>query len=61
MIILRTFSKIYGLAALRVGYALASEEIIHNMNKIRGPFNVNKLAQAAAIAALEDEDFQKNI
>ncbi|SHH70312.1 histidinol phosphate aminotransferase apoenzyme [Caloranaerobacter azorensis DSM 13643] len=59
LIILRTFSKIYGLAALRIGYALASEEIIHNMNKIRGPFNVNKLAQAAAIAALEDEDFIK--
>ncbi|KGG80123.1 histidinol-phosphate aminotransferase [Caloranaerobacter azorensis H53214] len=59
LIVLRTFSKIYGLAALRVGYALASEEIIHNMNKIRGPFNVNKLAQAAAIAALEDEDFIK--
>ncbi|WP_427340389.1 histidinol-phosphate transaminase [Caloranaerobacter sp. DY30410] len=59
LIILRTFSKIYGLAALRIGYALANEEIIHNMNKIRGPFNVNKLAQVAAIAALEDEDFIK--
>lgn len=59
LIILRTFSKIYGLAALRIGYALASEEIIHNMNKIRGPFNVNKLAQVAALAALEDEDFIK--
>ncbi|KPU26525.1 histidinol-phosphate aminotransferase [Caloranaerobacter sp. TR13] len=59
LIVLRTFSKIYGLAALRIGYALASEEIIHNMNKIRGPFNVNKLAQVAALAALEDEDFIK--
>lgn len=59
LIVLRTFSKIYGLAALRIGYTLASEEIIHNMNKIRGPFNVNKLAQVAALAALEDEDFIK--
>lgn len=59
IIILRTFSKIYGLAALRVGYTMASEEIIHNINKIRGPFNVNTLAQVAAIAALEDEDFIK--
>ncbi|SCG84146.1 histidinol-phosphate aminotransferase [Proteiniborus sp. DW1] len=57
LIILRTFSKIYGLAALRVGYTMASEEIITNINKVRGPFNVNTLAQVAAIAALEDEDF----
>ena len=59
IIILRTFSKIYGLAALRVGYTMASEEIITNINKVRGPFNVNTLAQVAAIAALEDEDFLK--
>lgn len=57
MIILRTFSKIYGLAALRVGYTMASKEIIENINKVRGPFNVNTLAQVAALAALEDEDF----
>lgn len=59
LIIMRTFSKIYGLAALRVGYTMASEEIIHNINKIRGPFNVNTLAQVAALAAYEDEDFIK--
>lgn len=59
LIIMRTFSKMYGLAALRVGYTMASEDIIENINKIRGPFNVNKLAQVAAIAALEDEEFVK--
>lgn len=59
IIILKTFSKIYGLAALRVGYTMASEEIITNINKVRGPFNVNTLAQVAAVAALEDEDFLK--
>ncbi|WP_202708242.1 histidinol-phosphate transaminase [Sporosalibacterium faouarense] len=59
LIVLRTFSKIYGLAALRVGYTMASEEIISNINKIRGPFNVNTLAQVAAVAALGDDDFIK--
>lgn len=59
LIVMRTFSKIYGLAALRVGYTMASEEIIHNINKIRGPFNVNTLAQVAALAALEDDEFIK--
>ncbi|ABR50588.1 histidinol-phosphate aminotransferase [Alkaliphilus metalliredigens QYMF] len=57
VIIMRTFSKAYGLAALRVGYTLASEEILNEINKIRGPFNVNTLAQVAAISALEDEAF----
>ncbi|MBN4051096.1 MAG: histidinol-phosphate transaminase [Alkaliphilus sp.] len=59
VLIMRTFSKIYGLAALRVGYTLASEEIIANINKTRGPFNVNTAAQVAAIAALNDLDFLK--
>ena len=59
LLILRTFSKIYGLAALRVGYTIASEEILKNIDKIRPPFNVNAVAQAAAIAALEDDDFVK--
>lgn len=57
LIVMRTFSKIYGLAALRVGYTLASEEILKNIDKIRGPFNVNTLGQAAALAALEDQEF----
>jgi histidinol-phosphate aminotransferase len=54
--VLRTFSKAYGLAGLRVGYAIASEEIAGAMARLRQPFNVNALAQAAAIAALEDEE-----
>lgn len=57
ILVLRTFSKIYGLAALRVGYTMANEEIIYNMNKIRGAFNVNSLAQVAALAALDDQEF----
>ena len=57
VIVMRTFSKAYGLAALRVGYTMASEEIITNINKIRGPFNVTTLSQVAAIAALEDSAF----
>ncbi len=54
VIALRTFSKIYGLAGLRVGYAIASEDIIRDMHAVREPFNVNRLAQAAAAAALRD-------
>ncbi len=56
IIILRTFSKIYGLAGLRVGYGVGSPEIIELLNKARPPFNVNSLAQVAALASLEDED-----
>lgn len=52
---LRTFSKIYGLAGLRVGYGVASEEIIKLLEKVRQPFNVNSLAQVAALAALDDQ------
>lgn len=59
LIILRTFSKAYGLAALRVGYTIAHEDIISNIDKVRGPFNVNSLAQVAATASLEDQDFIK--
>lgn len=59
IIIMRTFSKAYGLASLRVGYTLASEEIIENINKIRPAFNVSTFAQVAAIAALDDQDFVK--
>ncbi len=55
VLILRTFSKIYGLAGLRVGYGLAGEEIIREINTVREPFNVNAVAQVAARAALEDE------
>jgi len=59
LIVLQTFSKIYGLAALRVGYAIASEDIIEKLNRVRPPFNVNHLAQIAAIFALEDEEHVK--
>ncbi len=54
VLILRTFSKIYGLAGLRIGYGIAKPEIISSMMKVRTPFNVNRLAQIAAIAALDD-------
>ena len=57
IIILRTFSKIYGLAGLRIGYAVADKEIIRYLERARQPFNVNSLAQAAAFAALNDTDF----
>jgi histidinol-phosphate aminotransferase len=54
LVVCRTFSKIYGLASLRVGYAVASPTIIDYMNRVRAPFNVSALAQAAATAALDD-------
>ena len=56
VIVLRTFSKIYGLAGLRVGYGMASPEIISLLNRVREPFNVNLLAQEAAVAALKDQE-----
>lgn len=57
LVVTRTFSKIYGLAGLRVGYALASAEIADLMSRVRQPFNVNNLAIAAAVAALDDHLF----
>jgi histidinol-phosphate aminotransferase len=54
LIVLRTFSKVYGLAALRVGYAIAPAPLIDYMNRIRAPFNVTTIGQAAATAALDD-------
>lgn len=56
ILILRTFSKIYGLAGLRIGYGIAGDSILAEMNKVRQPFNVNTLAQKAAAAALRDRD-----
>ena len=55
--ILRTFSKIYGLASLRVGWGYGSKKIIEEMNKIKPPFNVNRIAQVSAIEALKDKSF----
>jgi histidinol-phosphate aminotransferase len=57
LIVLRTFSKIYGLAGLRVGYALASPDLIACFNQVREPFPVDRLAQAAAEATLDDEAY----
>lgn len=57
VVCLRTFSKIYGLAALRVGYGYAAREIVAVLNRVRQPFNVNAIAQAAALAALDDVEF----
>jgi len=57
LVITRTFSKIYGMAGLRIGYALCSAEIADLMNRVRQPFNGNNLALAAAVAALDDHEF----
>lgn len=56
IIILRTFSKIWGLAGLRIGYGIANKEIIDILNRCRPPFNVNSLAQVAAVASLNDKE-----
>ncbi len=56
VVVLRTFSKIYGLAGLRVGYGITTSEIASYVNRVRPPFNVNSLAQAAAQAALLDDE-----
>jgi histidinol-phosphate aminotransferase len=54
LILMRTFSKIYGLAGLRIGYGVAHPELVGVLEKIRQPFNINLLAQVAALAALDD-------
>ena len=57
VVITRTFSKIYGLAGLRVGWGYGSKEIIDTLNKIKPPFNVNRVALFAASAAVKDNDW----
>ncbi|RUM47914.1 MAG: histidinol-phosphate transaminase [Desulfocapsa sp.] len=57
VVALRTFSKAYGLAGIRVGFGLMSAELAGYLHRVRSPFNVNKLAQVAAVAALEDTEF----
>ena len=57
----RTFSKMYGLAGLRVGYGIAGREIIDILNRLREPFNVNSIAQAAAVAVLADDAYYRKI
>ena len=59
IIILRTFSKIYGLAGARLGYGLAKQEVISNLMKLRISFNVNRISQMAGIAALDDHEHAK--
>ena len=56
LIVLRTFSKVYGLAGLRIGYGIGPAALLTEMNKIRGPFNTSGVAQAAASAALDDTE-----
>jgi len=56
VLVLRTFSKVYGLAGLRLGYGLAHPELIEALNRIRSPFNANSVAQAAGLAALDDRE-----
>ncbi|WP_010650659.1 histidinol-phosphate transaminase [Oceanobacillus massiliensis] len=57
LIVMRTFSKAYGLAGLRIGYGIANEQIVTTLDKVRGPFNTTSIAQFAAVAALEDQSF----
>lgn len=57
LVVTRTFSKVFGLAGLRLGYALSRPEVADILNRIRQPFNVSSLAQAAGLAALADEDY----
>lgn len=59
VLILRTFSKAYGLASFRVGYAIGNEDVIAKLDPVRAPFNNNVLSQKVAIVALEDQDFIK--
>ena len=60
IIVLRTFSKIYALAGMRVGYGVANREIISYLNRVKPPFNVTRLAQAAALASLQDDAFARH-
>ncbi|SFM13454.1 histidinol-phosphate transaminase [Halanaerobium salsuginis] len=59
LFLMRTFSKAYGLAGMRIGYALGNSELIDYLNRLRGPFNVNRLAQQAAVQALTATDHLK--
>jgi histidinol-phosphate aminotransferase len=59
-IVLRTFSKIYGLAGLRIGYGVTTPEIANLLNRVRPPFNANSIAQCAALAALSDDEHVAN-
>ena len=58
VLVLRTFSKIYGLAGIRIGYGIAKTSVLAEMNKIRSPFNTSSIAQAAALGALADDEYR---
>jgi histidinol-phosphate aminotransferase len=60
VMILRTFSKVYGLASLRIGYGIGNAEFIQKIEPVREPFNTSRFAQAAAIAAISDQEFVKD-
>jgi len=60
VIVLRTFSKIYGLAGLRIGYGVTTPEMTNLLNRVRPPFNANSIAQRAALAALDDDEHVAN-
>ncbi|WP_391573201.1 histidinol-phosphate transaminase [Cohnella sp.] len=57
VVVLRTFSKIYGLASLRIGYGIGQPGVIRSINQVREPFNTSRMGQAAALAALQDVEF----
>ena len=61
MIVMRTFSKVVGIAGVRIGYVVTSEEICRQMHKVKNTFTTNRLAQAAALAALEDDDYIEKV
>lgn len=60
LVVTRTFSKVYGLAALRIGYSVSHPDIADLLNRVRQPFNVNAMSLVAAVAALDDQDHVKN-
>lgn len=60
VMVLRTFSKVYGLAGLRIGYGIAAPDVVATVNRVRSPFNTSSLAQVAALAALEDGEWVRS-
>lgn len=61
ILVTRTFSKMFGLAGLRIGYAVADKEVIDILNRIRDPFNINSVAQVAALACLQDGGYYRRV
>lgn len=61
VVVLRTFSKAYGLASQRIGYAIADESLLNQLDIVRLPFNVTSLSAVAANAALQDQEYLKDI